>query len=1158
MHLRSITLRGFKSFADRTTLELEPGLVGIVGPNGAGKSNLIDALMWSLGTLSARTLRAEKMEDVIFTGTEERKPLGMANVILTFDNTDGTFPLSFPEVQVGRTLFRDGASDYSIQGTTCRLLDVQELLAEAGLGRELHAVVAQGQVDDIVGSRPEELRAYVEEAAGIAKHRRRKDRALRKIEQVSQDIDRVADLAGELRRQLRPLRAQAEQAKRHTEITDRLRELRITKLVGELEVLDLDRKRALASREGASETIGDLRGQLDARRNERIDEQRRLDGSRRAASAMRKGLEHLRSAQASTLRGVIVLRERAHAEPDVRRRDAIVSKLMELDAQETEVRATLDVVARDLDDHDRLIADARRRSDEVRVSVARQDERVLEVRGELTNIDAQARAAEQSEITARAEASASTERVDRSGSEIGRLSDQAGVVRREIEDLDASDGRTSMTVDRFEAERREASSRLEEADKRLRALESERAILQGRAESLRVARDLASQRRQGAESIGRDHGVELGARGVLGELIRVPSGLEAAVEAVLGPLLDALVVSGAKVSEAVARAEAESSDVLVVPTLPPLEPAASISVARPLSQLIDGPSWLRGTIDVLCENTYLCDEPARARALFAQHPDKTFVTTAGRVLRGRGASRPAVKRQEARLALETALETTESSLQRVDAECARFSAEFERFKKQVGSLDQECNVARSELSEIEGRIAAAADRLREIEASERATSLERDLAQTNRDERLRRAEEAAHGRSQLIERRESLRTSEEEISQALTEARAGIVAIEDELHGYDAARTDLLTSRASLDERVRGIASMRAELEGERSDVEAGPTDPEDLKRGEDALGTLDAFVTTAEVRVRELMDEEEQVEGELRVSSEDASRLEVQIASLEPRSLHASEEIARFDVRIEEIGTRLAHDFDIPPARAREEFPPSGETEASAQEEQRLDRELRRMGPVNPLAAREIVSLDERSTFLEGQLEDLRNSRRDLMKVVRAADVEMRELLVRATEDANAAFQDVVGLLFPEGGGRIRLTGNDDPLEAGIEIEVRLGRKGHRKLSFLSGGEKALAGLGFLFSLHLARPTPFMVLDEVDAPLDDANLGRFLRLLDSLRTRTQVVVITHQKRTMERADTLIGVTLNPDGSSRVVTQRLREHAEHVTSAGSLDVQPAT
>ena len=206
-------------------------------------------------------------------------------------------------------------------------------------------------------------------------------------------------------------------------------------------------------------------------------------------------------------------------------------------------------------------------------------------------------------------------------------------------------------------------------------------------------------------------------------------------------------------------------------------------------------------------------------------------------------------------------------------------------------------------------------------------------------------------------------------------------------------------------------------------------------------------------------------------------------------------------------------------------------------------------MGPVNPLAAREIASLDERREFLETQLEDLRNSRRDLMKVVRAADIEMRQLLVQAAEDANAAFQDVIGLLFPEGGGRIQLTGADDPLEAGVEISVRLGRKGHRKLSFLSGGEKALAGLGFLFALHLARPTPFMVLDEVDAPLDDANLGRFLRLLDSLRARTQVIVITHQKRTMERADTLIGVTLNPDGTSRVVTQRLREHDEHVTVA---------
>ena len=1149
MHLRSITLRGFKSFADRTTLELEPGLVGIVGPNGAGKSNLIDALMWSLGTLSARTLRAEKMEDVIFTGTEERKALGMANVVLTFDNSDGTFPLSFSEVQVGRTLFRDGASDYSINGTTCRLLDVQELLAEAGLGRELHAVVAQGQVDDIVQSRPDELRAYIEEAAGISKHRRRKERALRKIEQVSTDIDRVADLANELRRQLRPLRAQAEQARRHTEITERLREIRIRRLVGELELLDLDRKRAMASREGASETLADLRSQLETKRERRLDAERRLDGSRRASSAMRKGLEHLRSAQASTLRGVIVLRERAHAQPDIRRRDAITSKLAELDAQETEVRDALTQTAAGLGERDGLLAAARKRSDEVRLQIAGDDQRVADIRAELTKVDAEARASEQAEITARAEASASTERVDRSGSEMGRLTDQANAVRREIEELDAAEGRVSMTVDRLEGERRDATSHLDEADKRLRALESEHAVLQGRAESLRVAQEIAGERRKGAEAMLESHRDELDARGVLGELIRVPSGLEAAVEAILGPLLDALVVSGAKVSDAVSKAEADQSDLLVVPTLPPLEPASSISVARPLAQLIDGPAWLRGTIDVLCEHTYVCNEAAEARALSAQHPDKTFVTNAGRVLRARGASRPAVQRQEPRLALSSALSQTETSLQRVDAERQRFAAEHERYRKQVEGLDGELHEARAELAEIEGRIAASADRLREIEASERATSLERDLASTNRDERLRRAEEASQARRELIERRTELRASEQELAQSLLDTRGTLDVMEEEIRQHESARTEMLTLRASLEERLRGLSASRDELARERADVEAGPTNPADLKRGEETLQSLDAFVSNAEKRVRDLMDEEEKVETELRDLVEETSRLEVQVASLEPRSLHASEEIARLDVRIEEIGSKLAHEFDIPPSRAREEFPPDGEPDLLLEEERRLDRELRRMGPVNPLAAREIASLDERREFLETQLEDLRKSRADLMKVVRAADTEMRTLLVRAAEDANEAFQDVIGLLFPEGGGRIQLTGADDPLEAGVEISVRLGRKGHRRLSFLSGGEKALAGLGFLFSLHLARPTPFLVLDEVDAPLDDANLGRFLRLLDSLRAKTQVIVITHQKRTMERADTLIGVTLNPDGTSRVITQRLREHDEHVTGS---------
>jgi chromosome segregation protein len=1147
MHLRAITLRGFKSFADRTQLELEPGLVGIVGPNGAGKSNLIDALMWSLGTLSARTLRAEKMEDVIFTGTEGRKALGMANVILTFDNADGTFPLSFSEVQVGRTLFRDGASDYSINGASCRLLDVQELLAEAGLGRELHAVVAQGQVDDIVQSRPEELRAYIEEAAGISKHRRRKERALRKIDQVSADIDRVADLAGELRRQLRPLRAQAEQARRHTEITDRLRELRITRLVGELMALEADRKRAMSSREGASEVLTDLRTQLETQRSNRLDAERRLDGSRRASSGMRKGLEHLRSAQASTLRGVIVLRERAHARPDVRRQEAIISKLRDLDVQETTIRTELDEVGRSIQQSDEALAATRTRAEGLRFAITADTKALSDVREELGGVEAEARAAESSEITARAEASASSERVDRSSSEIARLVDQANAVRREIEELDSSEGRASMTVDRLDAERKDAVSSVEEADKRLRTLESEHAVLQGRGETLRVAQDLAAQRRKGADTLYTDHAEELDARGVLAELIRVPSGMEHAVEAVLGPLLDALVVSGSKIAEAVERGETERFDLLVLPTLPAGEREAPIGDTRLLADVIDAPSWLRGTIDAICAGTYVVSDAEQARVLSGEHPDKTFVATSGRVLRARGMSRPAPTGEEPLLALRSALERTEQSLVRVDAERTQWTATLERHMKSLARIEQELNEARSELSEIEGRIAASADRLREIETTERATSLERDLAQRDRDERLRRAEQGAHSRAQLIERRTVLHASETEITERLGQAQAQLSSVDDELRVLDTARMEALTLRASLEERLRGVVSSREELEGERIDAEAGPTNPEDLRMAEATLELLDAFVSDAERRVRELLEVEETVEAELRELIEETSKLEVQIASLEPRSLHASEEITRLDVRIEELGSKLAHEFDIPPSRAKEEFPPSGEPEAALAEEQRLDRELRRMGPVNPLAAREIASLDQRREFLETQLEDLRSSRRDLMKVVRAADTEMRELLVRAAEDANEAFQDVVGLLFPEGGGRIKLTGGDDPLEAGVEISVRLGKKGHRKLSFLSGGEKALAGLGFLFSLHLARPTPFLVLDEVDAPLDDANLGRFLRLLDSLRSRTQVIVITHQKRTMERADTLIGVTLNPDGSSRVVTQRLREHAEHVT-----------
>jgi chromosome segregation protein len=1144
MHLRSVRLRGFKSFADRTHLELDPGLVAVVGPNGAGKSNLIDALMWALGTQGTRALRLERMEDVIFQGTVQRQALGMAQVQLTFDNSRAVFPLDLTEVLLGRTLFRDGASEYLLNGASCRLLDVQELLAEAGIGRELHAVVAQGQVEEIVQARPEELRSFVEEAAGISKHRRRKERALRKIEQVESDIARAADLAGEQRRQVRPLRAQAEAALRHREVTERVREIRIRVLVGELETLERERRRALEGRESVSTELTELRGRLEGLRADRLEHERALEDARTAASSMRRGLESLRSAQAAAVRAVIMLRERLHARPDVRRRDAAIAKRRQLDAEEAEVRAELEGVTARIDERQGHAAGLRAAQADAAEEAAALTERLAALRDEIAGLDLERQAAERAAMSARAEARAAGDRYDRASERIARLEQQSDVVRQDIEHLDAEGGRAGMTVERLEAERREAQAGADEADRRLRSIESESAVLAGRLESLRVARDLTASRREPAESFRAARGVQVGARGILADAIRVAPGLEAAVEAVLGPVLDALVVSGAHVADAIALAEADGHDVLLAPTIATSPAGTHPPGTRPLAASIEAPGWLRGTIDALIDNVYVADRWQDAVAMHARHPQATFVTPAGRVLRARGMSRPAPSGKQGVIGLGTALERTQEAAARLDLERGRWVTNRDRRRRDLERIDGELEAARSHLHEIEGRIAAAADRLREIGAEEHAANFEREIAEGDREQRLTRAEEAVALGTQLVANLAGSRATESEIAARAAEVDGRVRSLAAELGSLDSGLTDLLTTRASLTERVRGIARARDELRADEADHDAVPTEPEDLVAAEAALRSIEAVVAKAEERVRASLTCEEELDHELRRTSEQASRLEVSIAALEPRSLSASETVARLDIRMEEIGSRLARDHDIPPSRAREEFPPDADLEALEREDRRLDAELRRIGPVNPLAAEEVVQLEQRLAFLEAQLEDLRRSRRDLLKLVRSAEEQMRELLTSAVQDADVRFREVAGLLFPEGDGRLRLAaGGEDPLESGLEIEVRLGRKGHRRLAFLSGGEKALAGLAFLFALHLARPTPFLVLDEVDAPLDDANLGRFLRLLDSLRHQTQVLVVTHQKRTMERADSLVGVTLNPDGTSRVVTQDLREHA---------------
>ncbi|HVE92932.1 MAG TPA: chromosome segregation protein SMC [Actinomycetota bacterium] len=1144
MHLDSFTLRGFKSFADRTLIELDRGLVAVVGPNGAGKSNLIDALIWCLGTLSTRALRAERMEDVIFTGTIGRPALGMAQVLLTFDNSSRTFPMDASQVQIGRTLFRDGASEYSLNGATCRLLDVQELLSEAGIGRELHAVVAQGQVDEIVSASPEQLRSFVEEAAGISKHRRRKEKALRKIEQVDADIARAADLLGELRRQIRPLRTQADQAVRHKEVSERLRELRIRLLVGELEDIDRERARSTGGREAASSALAELRTRQEALRNERAQAEARLDQARLRAAKMRRSLDHLRAAQTSALRAVLIMRERANAAPDARRRDAVAIKRVAVDAEEVQVRASLESAQSTLAEREAQVSALRSSKAAADAETAEASAGLAEVRQEATRTESEARSAEQTAITARAEAAAASERLDRADDRISRLQQQADLLRRDIETLDSDSGRAGMTVERLEAERTQSKVSFDEADRRLRAIDSERAVLSGRLESLRVARDLTASRRAGAEAFKTGHGVAHGVRGILGDSIRVASGLEAAVEAVLGPAVDALVVAGASLPRAVKAAEDERADVLLASTQAAVETQPAPAGVRRLSEVVEAPGWMRGTVDALLSGAVLADDWDSAVRLAASHPDRTFVTREGRVLSPRGVSRPARSVGHGVLGLGPAIDKAEEASRKLDAEIGRWTTNRDRHRRDLQRIETELEESRSVLHEMEGRIAAAADRLRELGAEEHGATLERDLASRDRSERLRTAESATAQRQDLLASAAVLREQETVLSERMAKAGESAAALESEAAGIREELTECLTTQASLTERLRGLERAREELRAEEAVHAAPRTDPEELTAAEALLSSTETLAAASQESVRELLAREESVEQELRTVAAEVSKVDVEVTAMEPRALRAAEDIARLDVRAEEIGSRLARDHDIPPSRARAEFPLDGDAEAQEAEASRLEAELRRMGPVNPLAAQELVALDERQAFLEAQIEDLRRSRRDLMKLVRAATERMREMLVTAVQDADVRFREVAGLLFPEGDGRLRLVeSEEDPLEGGLEIEVRLGRKGHRRLAFLSGGEKALAGLGFLFALHLARPTPFLVLDEVDAPLDDANLGRFLRLLDSLRTQTQVLVVTHQKRTMERADSLIGVTLNPDGTSRVVTQKLQEPA---------------
>jgi chromosome segregation protein len=1159
--LKSLTLKGFKSFAETTNLEFEPGITVVVGPNGSGKSNIVDAVAWVLGAQAARAVRSTKMEDVIFAGSAKRQALGRAEVSLTIDNSAGLIPIEFSELTITRTLFRSGDSEYAINGVPCRLLDIQELLSDTGVGRQQHVIISQGQLAAILDSRPEERRLVIEEAAGVLKYRKRREKAQRRLESTEGNLLRLQDLLREVRRQLRPLERQAEAARRHGSLVDELRALRLflagrelTGLQSRLEsgarakaelATNESAIRAALARLDADVAIAEAAVSAQTQGDELSDDLVRYEGLRERARGMAALLaERRRSAErelaSSVDEGVIASLEADAAHLGTQLHE-VETEAEGLVPQADELSLAEASLARDRDAFDSEWGDG--------TSLPAVGGEAAEIRGELG-------ALRQGLERGHTEVARIQSRLNALEQKGERLSAEAGRLRTEIQAADETERPLAQAVDGAEARRTGAEAALAQAEDEVRAAEQDVHTWSARAEALALALDEA-RARAGAERLAEVAGVV----GTLLELVEVDEGWEAAFEAAAGEAIAAVVVDGVETARTALRQLRESGangavlalDVAGPPASLALETAAAGISGEPVRAHVRSrlPSVDR-LLDTLLASAVVVDgEWEQALDLALAHPGLVAVTRQGDRFASSGWRAGAAGTGATGAALE------EAQARARDAESLAVGAR-ERVRAALVEVDEARRVERQlakDLDENDSRLSAAADALQRTETERRDVGVEHEAVRSHLSELTERVDREAARVGELEGLLPGLEAEEAAGAERVMAMRAAQSRLNERVAAVGALRRELELRAAGLEERRTMLTRRLAEVE-QRLTHNVAEREVAASKRVRlEAVATATARLEAAVAERLGLVEQELALLREARRQHHERVRAEVerldqlrrerataerQLTELRERAQRAEIDEAEVRMRLEAAVETLRREFDCEPAVARDAgCPPLPDGTSAAGRVRELERELRLMGPINPLALEEFNALQERSQFLEGQLEDVKSGRRELAKVIRAIDTEIVDVFRAAYADVAENFTRLFSTLFPGGSGRLRLTDPDNLLETGIEVEARPSGKNVRKLSLLSGGERSLTALAFLFAVFRSRPSPFYMMDEVEAALDDVNLHRFLDLIHEFRQEAQLLVVSHQKRTMEAADALYGVTMQPGGSSKVVSERV-------------------
>ncbi len=1169
MHLKSLVLKGFKSFADTTNIDFEPGVTVVVGPNGSGKSNVVDAVAWVLGAQGPRTVRSAKMEDVIFAGNATRAPLGRAEVVLTIDNSNRQLPIDFTEVTITRTLWRSGESEYAINGAPCRLLDIQELLSDSGVGRSQHVIVGQGQIDSILNARPEERRLVIEEAAGVLKYRRRREKAERRLEGTQVNLDRLQDLVREVRRQITPLEKQAGAARKHSEYTKELALLRlflsgqdlvsirerterdelrkvqlqeseITLLdrLSQLDVASINMENELSSRndEDATNKLSSLSSLLVRADgiSSLISERRRL-----ISSQLNSGSDHdlVASLEAESLR--------LHHE---------IATLEEAEIGLEPMKAELDrlrIWKEEIEEKCR-----RGLSGEQNEAMDDPTAELMETRSELvaTKISLERSQARQEELSLRHDYL--TGRDQEVGHDINKSKEEVHEILQRISGFDLTLSKTVGEIEKKEVNIHNLRVEISGIEAQVHKLEAHISIMERSLEDMRSDTGISQLRELS------------GVKGLLVESLEIEEGFDLAWQAVAANLLTGIATADIQSAlSTLDRAKSAGFRSLVLPAFEASGHKDKIidSDLEPLSIHVSSKDHeVKTVIDRVLDKVYVIPNELNSvqiENMARNYSDFTFVNRRGDCYSPMGfklgplSIESAESNESARSTTQNALDLMQEDLKSKSQILIEANRTLEKDLRDISELnssrreiEESLNLAkskktaldemilsrersRSEILEemtlisaqLEAVIAEVARLQSELGAKEQAVSALEALVLKFQDEVTKRNEleaellEARH-RFEDLNRDFGLRSLE--IGERKKHLTGRLVEVEEGLKARSKERDALKSRRVALERDAQGLASLAVMVESIRDRISA------ETKVAEATLNKSRERLSNAARELENLRSSKKLAEEQLQHVRDQLQRVEISLAEFHLKETHV----------IDLIDSELGEDPNTAIKTPCPPLPPGTKPEERVKF---LERELRLMGPVNALASEELETLLERQTFLAEQLEDVRSARRELHGVIRSIDEEIAHSFEAAYRDVAGHFSELVEILFPGGSGSLGLTDPDHLLETGIEIEARPAGRTIRKLSLLSGGERTLVAMAFLFAVFRSRPSPFYLMDEVEAALDDTNLSRFLNLLNEFRNSAQLIVVSHQKRTMESADALYGVSMQAGGATKVVCERL-------------------